>query len=109
MGAGKLPLILTSAGKPKALHVGTTAPPPPPGIADLQNQLVALTAKIATLQETKKRGNRGKILAVTTPNIERLTTHRKTLHVLRLPRQVPANTIALHMVARTPTVHRNAD
>jgi hypothetical protein len=55
----KLPPILTAAGKPKALHVGTTVPSPLPEVVDLQRQLVALTATIATLQETKKRGNRG--------------------------------------------------
>jgi hypothetical protein len=51
----KLPPILTAAGKPQAL-LATTAVPATTPLADLQSQLVALSAQIATLQNKGKRG-----------------------------------------------------
>jgi hypothetical protein len=51
----KLPPILTAAGKPQALHVTTNTTVPTP-IADIQSQLVALSAQIAKLQGKGKRG-----------------------------------------------------
>jgi hypothetical protein len=54
----KLPPILTAAGKPQALRA-TAIATPIASAADLQSQLVALSAQIEKLQDNRKRNRRG--------------------------------------------------
>jgi hypothetical protein len=89
----KLPPILTAAGKPQALLVTTTVPAPMP-IADLQSQLVALSAQIAKLQNKGKRG-RGQ---------DARRGSATSLTPKRLPRPGSVSITVLPMTAKIPTI-----